>query len=383
MNSSETTTLRVIAFTKASEIGPSSRYRYHQMAPYLPSEGIDLHCRPLFGPAWFAILRRGRWTGAVLKCVYAPIRFLVRLWQLLTMGNPDLVVVEHQLFPYLPPWYERWLKFRKQPFTVEFDDAIFLTRLHRAKMETLCVLATRVIVGNQELSSFATRFNRKVTIVPTTIELARYPVAETRSAPPAGTDRPFVIGWIGLPYNFDSLQLVCEPLARLAAERSIVLRVVSDGCPDLPGVPVEAVPWTAEKETEEIERFDVGIMPLADTEWSRGKCALKILQYFAAGRPAIASPVGANTDVIEPGKNGFLASNHDEWYRALVHLAGTPALAVRMGEQARQDVERGYSARGWAPKLADAWRLASKDASSEERVSGGSQSRRDAGSRAP
>lgn len=382
MNSPEVRKLRVIAFTKTSEIGPSSRYRYHQMAPYLPSEGIDLRCCPLFGPAWFAILRQGRWTGAALKCAYAPMRFLVRLWQLWTIGRPDLVVVEHQLFPYLPAWYERWLRFRRQPFTVEFDDAIFLTRLHRAKMETLCTLANRVIVGNQELSSFAARFSRKVTIVPTTIELARYPVAETRSARPAVTDRPFVIGWIGLPYNFDSLQLVREPLARLAAERSIVLRVVSDGFPDLPGVPVEAVPWTAEGETEEIERFDVGIMPLVDTEWSRGKCALKILQYFAAGRPAIASPVGANTDVVDSGKNGFLATDHDEWYRALVRLAEEPVLAVRMGEQARQDVERDYSARAWAPQLAEAWRRAA-DESSFEAISDGSSSGRDPGSRAP
>jgi len=361
MTAPANTKLRVIAYTKTSEIGPSSRYRYHQMAPYLDALGVELQFRPLFGPAWFAILRRGRFVGGVLKCVYAPLRLLVRLWALLTMGRPDLVVIEHQLFPYLPAWYERWLRFRRQPFTVEFDDAIFLTRLHRAKMETLCTLASRVIVGNRELSSFAERFSRKVTIVPTTIEMARYPVATTGSAGPVGTDRPFVIGWIGLPYNFESLQLVREPLTRLAAERSIVLRVLSDGAPDLPGVPVEVVPWTAEAEADEIEGFDVGIMPLPDTEWSRGKCALKILQYFAAGRPAIASPVGANTDVVRSGENGFLAGDNEEWYRSLDRLAQDPALSVQMGKQARHDVEREYAASAWAPRLAAAWRRASTD----------------------
>lgn len=351
--------LRVLAFTKTSEIGPSSRYRYLQMAPHLNRAGVELRCRPLFGPTWFAILRRGRFVGAILKCFYAPARFLVRLADLITMGRPDLVVIEHQLFPYLPAWVERWLRWRGQPFTIEFDDAIFLTRFHLKKMGTLCTLATRVVVGNQELSRFALRYSRKVSVVPTTIEVAHYPLcAGVRPDQTYSPDRPFVIGWIGLPYNFDALKLVQEPLRRMASVRPILLRVVSVGAPHLPGVPMEAIPWSAGGECAQVESFDVGIMPLRDDAWSRGKCALKILQYFAAGRPAIASPVGANEDVIRHGENGFLARDDDEWLDALNRVFEDPALAAALGQRARDDVENRYSAHSWAPRLADAWRAA-------------------------
>lgn len=356
-------TFRAVAFTKTSEIGPSSRYRYLQMVPHLARHGVSLTCRPLFGATWFAILRQPAPLRLAAKLAYTLGRFAVRAAQLLILvlrrRRPDLVVIEHQLFPYLPPWFERWLRRRGVRFTVEFDDAIHLTRFHLRKMETLCALADAVIVGNPELRAFARRHTDKVGVVPTTIEMERYPTPTLGERDAAlDPERPLVVGWIGLPYNFHALDIVTEPLRRLAAQRPIRLRVVSDGAPRLPGVPTEVVPWSAAREVDEIRGFDVGIMPLPDDAWSRGKCALKILQYFAAGRPAVASPVGANAQVVHHGRDGFLARGPDEWYEALRALADDPARRREMGLEGRRAVEREYATASWAPRLAAAWRAA-------------------------
>lgn len=348
-------TLRVLAFTKTSPIGPSSRYRYYQYVPWLRQHGVELTCRPLFGPTWFRILRRREPLRTLLKCVYAPLRFLVRLGQLWDRSRFDLLVVEHQLFPYLPAWFERALRALGARFTVEFDDAIYLTRLHGRKMEKLCALADHVVVGNEHLARFARRFNAHVSVVPTTIPLERYP-----SEPPVRREKPepFVVGWIGLPYNFGSLRLVQEPLKRIARDVPLLLRVVSDGRPEIDGVPLEVVPWSEPREIDQILGFDAGIMPLHDDEWSRGKCGLKVLQYFAAFVPVVASPVGVNRTLIRDGETGFLASDDGEFERALRLLIKDPELRRRVAAAGRREVERNYAASGWAGALALIWREA-------------------------
>lgn len=347
--------LRVVAFTKTASIGPSSRYRYLQYRDLLRGEGVELVCRPLFGVTWFRLLRiRPRWLATLLKCGYVPLRFAVRLVQLIGLGAPDLVVIEHQLFPYLPAFAEAWLSARGQRWTVEFDDAIHLTRFHLSKMKSLVRQAARVIVGNSTLAAFAREHSKAVAIVPTTIPLSRYPLpAWPRSAVRAG---PRVIGWIGLPYNFDALRILAEPLRQLAQEMPLLLRVVSSGDPHLAGVPVEVVEWSYATEIELLSSFDVGVMPLVDDPWSRGKCGLKILQYFAAGVPVVASPVGVNRDIIEHGVNGYLADDAAAWLVALRRLLAEPGQAAALAQAGRATVEQHYSAEVWAPRIAALWR---------------------------
>jgi len=378
--------VRVVAFTKTSALGPSSRYRelvgryegafieqrqkllgeakgvllirlghrYFQYRARLVSHGVQLRILPLFGATWFRILAvRFRPLRLALKGLHSMIRFVVRLFQLATLGPTDLVVVEHQLFPYLPPVAEKWLSRSGRRWSLEFDDAIYLTRGHGNKMQRLCALADQVVVGNRFLGTFANKFNGNVHVIPTTIDLDRYrqSFAQRKSRP----DEPLVIGWIGLPYNFDALTLVAAPLARLAQEVRLVLRVISAGWPDLDGVTVETRNWSQADEVEQLRQFDIGIMPLVDSEWSRGKCGLKILQYFAAGVPVVASPVGINRDIIEDGRNGFLASDADAWYERLRTLATNTGLRQRLGEAGRATVAASYSVEGWTEPLARVW----------------------------
>lgn len=354
--------VRVIAFTKTSAIGPSSRYRYVQYQSRLKRLGVDLELRPLFGAFWFTLLRLPRPVRALAKLAYTPWRFLVRLRDLLALRASDVVVVEHQLFPYLPAWFEARLARRRLGYVLEFDDAIYLTFAHRAKLERLCSLARVVVVGNAFLAEFARPFARAVEISPTTIDLERYPaepVARTHDASP----RPLVIGWIGLPYNFDALASIAEPLRDLAREFSFVLRVVSAGAPDLPGVRVEAVPWTLDGEVEAIREFDLGVMPLVDDEWSRGKCGLKILQYFAAFVPVVASPVGVNSTIVDHGINGFLATNADDWRSSLRTLLADPNLRARFALAGRKRVEERYDADHEAVRIAERCRRLAGDES--------------------
>lgn len=344
--------MRVIAYTKTGRRGPSSRYRFFQLQRPLRAHGIELEIHPLFRDAWFRILRiRSRTLRVPLQSLYAAWRFLARLAALRHARGGRLVIVEHQLFPYLPAWAERWLTRRGIGWVLEFDDAIHLTRFHGRKLRTLCELADHVIVGNETLAGFAREHARAVSVVPTTIDVLRTTPRESPRPP-----GPPTIGWIGLPFNFDALARLQEPFRRLAETTSFVLRVVSAGDPGLRGLTVEIEEWTEDREVDQLGRFDVGVMPLADDEWSRAKCGLKILQYFAAGVPVVASPVGVNTEIVLPGENGLLASTEEEWRLALERLLGDADLRRRLAGAGRATVEQRFSTERWVPRIAELWR---------------------------
>lgn len=349
--------MKVVAFTKTSAIGPSSRVRYYGYVEPLREHGVELSISPLFGRGWFAILRVPfRPLRVVLQACYTLWCFARRAVALATLPEVDGIVIEHQLFPYLPAFAERRLRRAGRRFTIEFDDAIYLTWRHGAKMKELCRLADRVVVGNRHLAEWARAQGADAVVVPTTIDLARYGPAIEPSE--RGPDRPFVVGWIGLPYNFPALETLAEPLRRLAARFPLELRVISAGAPKLSGVPIRAIPWTEAGEVERIREFDVGVMPLIDDEWSRGKCAYKILQYFACGVPVVASPVGVNEEIVEDGRNGLLARTPNAWYETLSRLRDDLALRRKLAAAGRETVERDFSRGAWTPKLAQAWREA-------------------------
>ena len=160
------------------------------------------------------------------------------------------------------------------------------------------------------------------------------------------------VGWIGIPLNAHYLSIVAPALRAAAAAAPIKLHVVGAPVPaELGGIPAESFPWSEDSEIARISAFDVGIMPLHDTPWERGKCAYKLLQVMAAGKPVIASAVGANVQVVQHGVNGFLANSPEEWEQALRTLAD-PGLRQRMGAEARRTVEDRYSTAAIGPRLA-------------------------------
>jgi glycosyltransferase involved in cell wall biosynthesis len=218
-----------------------------------------------------------------------------------------------------------------------------------AKIAKLITGAAAVTVGSEYLWAYARRFNENVHLLPTSIDLATYPSVSPMRAPGA----PFTIGWIGSPGTSVFLREVEEPLAEIATRRQakvIVVGAGSDFSLRIPGL--QSVPWSERTEIENLCSFDVGIMPLTDTPFTRGKCAFKLIQYMGAWKPVVASPVGENIIVVRHGESGFLARNAREWLDALNCFADNAVLARQMGLVGRSRVESDYAVNKTASRLA-------------------------------
>jgi glycosyltransferase involved in cell wall biosynthesis len=271
----------------------------------------------------------------------------------------DVVLVHRSAALFGPPLLERLLALRGRPLVFDFDDAIFLpheTETNRRlawlkfprKTGTICRLSSHVMVGNAYLADYARRFNPRVTVVPSSIETERYhPRTAVRG------DGKVVVGWMGSSTSQTYLEMFAGMLREVAALPGVEIQVISNRRPDLPGVPVVWRPWSAKAEIDDIAGFDVGIMPMPDTEWARGKCALKALQYMAMGVATVASAVGANREVIEHGRNGLLASTDADWVASLRALAESAELRARLGRAGRETVETRYSMRSSAAAFAE------------------------------
>lgn len=346
--------VKVIYFSKSSVCGPSSRYRIYQFLPHLQAAGIECSVKPLLAEWYFSLLEIQNPLFRVLgKVIYVGMRFLKRAWDLSTLGRPDLIVIEGQLFPYCPPWAEELLKWVGERLVFEYDDAIYLTRLHQRKIPALMQLSSDVVVGNNGLAKYAKQFASSVTVIPTVVDTSRFkPKAVDHASTPVERPQRINIVWIGLAYNFSYLELLVPVLRDLQQREGVRFLVISSRRPMFSGVEIEFKPWSFETEVSELQRCDIGVMPLPDTEWTRGKCGLKLLQYMALGLPAVASPVGVNREIVVDGHNGFLATTSEEWQSRLLALCRDPHLRDSIGRAARQTVEENYSLQIWGPRLA-------------------------------
>jgi glycosyltransferase involved in cell wall biosynthesis len=355
--------MKVVALTRTSVIGPSTRYRIEQYRPALAEQGIELVTLPLFGKTWFDILEiRSGLLRLLCKALYTPLRLAARIGQCwrAAISDADLVLIEQQLFPYLPWGVESLLWPTSKRVIAEYDDAIFLTSGHDAKLAKLCARADLVIVGNAFLRDWAEPRARRLAVIPTTVDTAHPP------EPPRAPDDTLRVGWIGLRYNLHYLRTLAGPMRRLAESGvDCELRVISSGLPRAEacwdGVRLVLRPWSLETEREEIAACDVGVMPLPDDDWSRGKCGLKLLQFMAAGRPVVASPVGVNLELIRDGENGWLAADEGAWEAALRAAHSDRDRAARIAASGRRTVEERYSLARGASLAAETYRQACTD----------------------
>lgn len=346
---------KVLFLTKYSRTGASSRFRTFQYLPVLQGAGLHCEVAPLFDDAYLAN-RYHHGRGASLDFIKA---FWRRLLALLRATRYDKVVIEYELLPYFPALFERLLSVLGVRYVVEYDDAIFhqydINRRHvvRAllgrKIATVMHLADTVIAGNDYLADYAQRAGaRRVVVLPTVIDLDQYPL---RPQPTARTE--LIIGWLGSPSTAKYLPVIAPALARICAGGKARVRLVGSGPIDLPSVPTEIVSWSEATETAQLHGFDIGIMPLPDEPWARGKCGFKLIQYMACGLPVVASPVGVNCQIVEDGDNGYLAATETEWISALTKLLDNAALRERMGRAGRQKVEQEYCLQVTGTRLAD------------------------------
>jgi glycosyltransferase involved in cell wall biosynthesis len=289
-----------------------------------------------------------------------------RFMQLLHRREHDLAWIEGELFPYLPYWVEATLARSFKSYVVDYDDALFhkydqsanplVRRLLGRKIDRIMRGAACVIAGNRYLAARARQAGAaRIEVIPTVVDEQRYTAINTADG------QPPVIGWIGSPATEHYMLDMRPALEQVCAGNHARLLLVGarpETAHLFNGTTPEVVAWSEVTEAAMIARMDIGIMPLLDSPWERGKCGYKIIQYMACGLPVVASPVGVNVNIVHHGENGFLATDEAAWRDALERLIASPSLRERMGAAGRARVEAEYSLGAQVPRLANILRRA-------------------------
>ena len=336
--------MKVLYLTKYTRLAGSSRMRSYQYFPYLEKAGMQVTVKPFFDDAYLKDFYAGKKNiSAVVKS------YVKRLGVLFSVLSYDRVVIEKEIFPFLPALAEWMLKLLGIKYIVDYDDAIFHNYDQSAnpiiknflgnKIANVMRFSGTVVAGNQYLADYAARSGAKnIEIIPTVIDLERYPIRQNTYADQC------IVGWIGTKTTFEKHLLPCKDWIKALQNQEPNIRFHIVGITedmDL-GKNVKYIRWTEETEVAEILKMDIGLMPLQDSKWEKGKCAYKLIQYAACGIPGVASDVGMNREVTVPGETGILASADEEWIQAIKTLKSNTELRHQMGRNARKKVEERY-----------------------------------------
>ena len=342
--------MKILYFPKYTRKGASSRLRSYQYFPYLEAQGIEITVSPLFSDQYlenlYAHKSTIKWT---LKA------YIRRIFVLTKVLKYDKIVIEKELFPYLPACGELLLKLFRIKYIVDYDDAIFhnydqnpnpvIRFFLKRKIDKVMKYSYTVIAGNDYLANRAKKAKAKnIQIIPTAIDVGRYRVKKHE------VREQVVIGWIGSQSTFKYLLLVKDVLQRLIKEYNILIHIV--GTKESLGLGENEIhiEWSEETEVASILNFDIGIMPLSYTLWEQGKCAYKLIQYMGCGLPVVASPVGMNNEVVRDGYSGFFANSYEEWFNCLESYILNADLREIHGRLGRKIVTEKYCLEITCPK---------------------------------
>ncbi|KEO74606.1 glycosyltransferase family 4 protein [Anditalea andensis] len=336
---------KILFLPKYTRLGASSRLRTFQYLNFWEKHGYEVTVSSFFNDDYLSAIYKNNSPDYynVVKC------YCRRLWTLVNALKYDIIYIEKEIFPYLPAYAELLLKFCNKGYIVDYDDAIFhnydchklriVKYILGDKIDIVMRHAKMVWVGNSYLYQRTIRAGAKETLVlPTVVDLHKYAM----KVPKSKTSLP-VIGWIGTPLTVKYLHNLLPSLEKLYDMMKFTIMVIGpETSLDFKGE-WECLPWSEENEISYLHFFDVGIMPLPDSDWEQGKCAYKLIQYMACGLPIVASPVGMNTDVVRHGINGFLAASEEDWIFYLSMLIRDHDLCIKMGVQGRKLVESSFN----------------------------------------
>lgn len=326
--------------------------RSFQFAPYF-SEKFDVSYLSLFSEAYINQKYLGHSTlWESLKS------YLRRFTDILKLRSADVVWMEKEAFPFLPSFFENAVRLVSKKLIVDYDDAIFHNyddhRLSIVKMilgnkiDQVMASADLVVAGNDYIAQRALSAGAtKVQIVPTVIPSSRYPEIKTHP-----TNSPPVIGWIGTPMTQKFLVEIEAVFDELIKTHPFTLHLI--------GITEDfwknksyrkRIAWTEESESSELAKIDIGIMPLTNNKFEQGKCGFKLIQYMGCSKPILASPVGVNTMIVNPGVNGFLCTTQSDWSNSFKYLLENPEMRLKMGQAGRMDYIEKFTQEAWGPKL--------------------------------
>ncbi|NWL19514.1 glycosyltransferase family 4 protein [Pseudomonas umsongensis] len=339
--------MKILFLSKYSRMGASSRLRFLQYIPALEESGVEVVVKSLFDDDYLKYLYSSG-KRPVLRTMYC---YLMRLFTIFTVRQYDIIWIEKEVFPYFPATVERLLRFFAPPYVVDYDDAIFhnydlsshslIRKTLGKKIDVVMRNARCVIAGNDYLAIRAKAAGAKdVVVVPTVVDKDRY-LAKRDSA-----CEPLVIGWIGSPSTQKYVVAIRQALLSVCNEfgaRVMLMGATPRIVEELPEIPVEVLPWSEDGEVDFIRQLDIGIMPLVDGPWEKGKCGYKLVQYMASGLPVVASPVGVNVEIVDVNRCGILADSPAEWESALRKLLGNADQRLDYGRAGRAAVENKYT----------------------------------------
>lgn len=328
---------------------PSQRFRYEH---YLIREEVT-HAPFWSVKSWEKLYASGHWGHKIRGLLSG---YTQRLLLLTRLHRYTLVYIHREATPLGPPIFE-WLIARvwRKPIVYDFDDAIWLPNTSRenrwaawlkwpGKVRWICRWSRIVSCGNDYLADYARQYAQEVRVIPTVVD-----TQQVHNRLKEQSQRSVVVGWTGSHSTLPYLQPLVPLLQDLEQDLNFETVVIADKDPKLPLKGYRFVPWTKNTEVDDLLQLDIGLMPLEDNAWARGKCGFKAIQYLSLGIPAVVSPVGVNPEIVQHSIHGFQARQPEDWKKYLRQLIRDRELRTEMGRKGRKQVVEQYSVRATRP----------------------------------
>ena len=327
---------------------PSQRFRFEQYLDDLEKQHFQITHAAFMSPGtWRILYKSGNYVKKITGILWG---FVKRWWLMLRLRKFDFIFIHREAAPVGYPLFE-WIiaKVWRKKIIYDFDDAIWLAntsaqntlvakiKFHQ-KTVLICKWAYKVSVGNEYLGDYARQFNDQVIYNPTTID-----TVHLHNQIKTQTNDKIVIGWTGSHSTLRYLDFLEPILQKLEKDFTFEFQVIANQAPELNLKSLVFKPWNKATEIQDLLAFNIGVMPLTDDKWAKGKCGFKALQYMALGIPPLVSPIGVNTRIVQHQENGFVCNTAEEWYQALVQLIKSETLRTELGKKARQTIENSYS----------------------------------------
>lgn len=338
---------------------PASRYRAIQLFPYFQRHGLKINPKVSWPEKYSP-----KTKNPLFFALTVLVKIINRLLQLPWLLWADIVIIQRELTPYGIGHLEQLICKLHPRVVFDYDDALeisyntahpLIRRLSNERsFQKLLSSMSLIFAGNKTLAEYASKFNQKVFIIPTVIDTDIY---KPKIASSEVSGKIPTIGWMGTSGNADNLKMVLPALKRLCGDGyNFAFKIISDCIPKfiIDGFPqTQFSLWTAEKEISDLQSFDIGIMPLEDTEWNRRKCGFKLIQYMSVGLATVSSPVGVNAEIVRHKINGLSTRSSDDWYAMIKYLLDNPDKRLLYGQTARKTIEQEYSSTRWIPEIID------------------------------
>lgn len=332
---------------------PSQRYRLEHYLSHLEGNNISYSYKPFLDKStWLILFKKGYYFR---KAMGVGLGFIKRIFQLFSLFRYDFIYIHREATPIGPPFFE-WIASKVgKKIIYDFDDAIWIPHTSAynktasglknfGKVAKICSWSYKVSVGNEYLAAFARQYNKNVIVVPTVVntETTHHKIQDHTTGRPA-------IGWTGTFSTLPYLEIVMPVLEDLEKIYDFDFIVIADKDPQLPLKNYQFIKWNRENEADDLLRFHIGLMPLFDDEISKGKCGFKAIQYMSLGIPAVVSPVGVNSIIVENGVDGFVCDAAQDWTNSLDQLLTNAGLRTVMGNASRKKIINNYSVKSSTP----------------------------------